>query len=596
MTHPLLGAVLIGLLATSLPLAAPGQPASAQPPYGGGDPLTRHEREDFGVAPASRLHAGPMHGPTPASIPGGQVITTQGLTALMQQRQVPFVVVDVLGQPMMLPGAVAAPWLSQPGSFDDAVQAQAGSWLGQLTQGRKDVALVFYCQSRECWMSYNAALRAIRAGHSNVLWYRGGIEAWAHAGLPTQGGAAGGFNAGPSAAAQPGVPQSGMQQQPGMQQPSMQQPGMAYPGTSQPGMGQPGMAYPGGSQPGMAQQGMPQPGMGYPGMSQPGVMHPGLAQQGMPRPGSAQAGMTQWPPSAAAGRNPSFTDVEAAAGGGPQPQYAQPRAAAPAAGGLSIQRGRFFAFALPDGWRVGEEGQYAVVLQAPDNRAMTVVVGNSGLPINYPPARYVQDKLAAMRVQNLSIGQPRAVQPASGLEQAFEFDISYVSGAGLPVQGVAKLSQSGAYDSKTMVVTAAFASADQWPQYGRWLPLVAEQISATDGAAFGRRGVMAQNLNNSVAFGNAAREYREWSQRNWQQVTDGRNASVDRRNFEFRENLGAVRTYSNPFGGTPPIELPTRNSYYWMDRQGRTFGTDDPGVDPNVGGTGEWRRMEMTPR
>jgi hypothetical protein len=31
-------------------------------------------------------------------------------------------------------------------------------------------------------------------------------------------------------------------------------------------------------------------------------------------------------------------------------------------------------------------------------------------------------------------------------------------------------------------------------------------------------------------------------------------------------------------------------------RHGRTWGTNDPGVDPNVGGTGEWRRMERVQR
>jgi rhodanese-related sulfurtransferase len=40
-------------------------------------------------------------------------------------------------------------------------------------------------------MSYNAALRAIAAGYSNVLWYRGGIEAWKAAGMPVQAAGAG---------------------------------------------------------------------------------------------------------------------------------------------------------------------------------------------------------------------------------------------------------------------------------------------------------------------------------------------------------------------------------------------------------------------
>nr|WP_146910579.1 rhodanese-like domain-containing protein [Arenimonas daejeonensis] len=59
--------------------------------------------------------------------------------------------------------------------------------MQQATQGRKDRPMVFYCQSTQCWMSYNAALRAINLGYTKVLWYRGGIEAWQQAGLPMGG-------------------------------------------------------------------------------------------------------------------------------------------------------------------------------------------------------------------------------------------------------------------------------------------------------------------------------------------------------------------------------------------------------------------------
>jgi PQQ-dependent catabolism-associated CXXCW motif protein len=118
-----------------------------------------------------------MHAPTPVSIPGGQVITTTGLLDL-QRRQIPHVLFDVLGGPDMLPNAIPAAWLSEPGSFNDEVQKRGTAMLMQATQGRKDVPLVFYCQGTHCWMSYNAALRAINAGFTNVLWYRGGIEAW----------------------------------------------------------------------------------------------------------------------------------------------------------------------------------------------------------------------------------------------------------------------------------------------------------------------------------------------------------------------------------------------------------------------------------
>lgn len=143
------------------------------------------ERQDFGVAPTKQLHSGPMHGPTPSSIPGGQIITTKGLTALVQGKQAPFLLLDVLGGTDMLPGALPAAWAAQPGSFNDQVQQEFGRVLQQATRGNKETPLVLYCLSSHCWMSYNAALRAIQLGYTNVLWYRGGIEAWQAAGLQT---------------------------------------------------------------------------------------------------------------------------------------------------------------------------------------------------------------------------------------------------------------------------------------------------------------------------------------------------------------------------------------------------------------------------
>jgi hypothetical protein len=224
-----------------------------------------------------------------------------------------------------------------------------------------------------------------------------------------------------------------------------------------------------------------------------------------------------------------------------------------------------------------------------------VLVGNAGMPLNHPAARFAHDKLSAMRPQNLQMGEARQAAPAAGFRQAVEFDVSY-SAQGVAYRGVAKVSVTPAYDSSTMAMTAALATADQWAGYASWLPQVANQVSALNGAAFGMRGIMQQNLQNSVAYGEAARQYRDWSQKNWQQVTDDRNASQDRRNFAVRENLGGVQTFSNPYGNSPPQELPTTNKYYWTDRQGRMVGTDDSSANPNDGSTGEWRKMERVVR
>jgi hypothetical protein len=262
-----------------------------------------------------------------------------------------------------------------------------------------------------------------------------------------------------------------------------------------------------------------------------------------------------------------------------------------AAASLQIGSGRYFSYALPAGWHVGEDGQFALTILAPDNKALTVMVGNAGLPAGYPPGRFVSEKLMAMRPQDLRLGPPRAAAPVAGFRQAVEFDVSY-SVRGVAFRGIAKCNVQTAYDTAVMAMTAAISEAGQWAAYAKWLPQVADQISATNGAAFGVRGVMAQNLRNSAAYAEAARNYREWSQRNWQQVTDARNASQDRKNEAVRENLGSVQPYVNPFGDSQKVELPLTYRYYWMNRQGNVVGTDDPTANPNEGSTKEWRQMK----
>lgn len=164
----------------------PAQPA--QQPAGGQnlDQLMAVERQDFGVAPTSELHSGAMHAPTPNTIPGGQVITTKGLIPLLQNQQIKTVLLDILGGNEIIPGAVYAAPASASGNFQDQTQQQFGQFLQQLTQGNMETPIVLYCLSSHCWMSYNASLRAINLGYKNVLWYRGGIEAWKAAGQQTQ--------------------------------------------------------------------------------------------------------------------------------------------------------------------------------------------------------------------------------------------------------------------------------------------------------------------------------------------------------------------------------------------------------------------------
>jgi len=196
------------------PGMSPGGGATA----GNLDQLEGWELQDMRVQPTNQLFAGQMHGATPTQIPGGKVISTKGLLVLLQNGNgVPVLLLDALGDPQrQLPGAIPAAFASQAGNYTDQVQQQLGQMLMQLTRGNKQVPIVTYCQGPQCWMSYNAALRAIALGYSNVLWYRGGVEAWQQGMAQMAGmGAMGGQS--PAPPPQPYPPQQ-YQQQPYPQQ------------------------------------------------------------------------------------------------------------------------------------------------------------------------------------------------------------------------------------------------------------------------------------------------------------------------------------------------------------------------------------------
>ena len=54
--------------------------------------------------------------------------------------------------------------------------------LSELAGGNKARAIVFFCLSKTCWLSHNAAVRAVALGY-DVYLYCGGRNAWQAAGL-----------------------------------------------------------------------------------------------------------------------------------------------------------------------------------------------------------------------------------------------------------------------------------------------------------------------------------------------------------------------------------------------------------------------------
>ena len=144
------------------------------------------EDRSWGIAPTEQYRVKDYHGPTPDSVPGARVVRTMELKAMLEREPRPFLI-DVLSGPphRTLRGAL---WLHNGGlgDFDAAEEKRFQDALALVSGHDKTRELVFFCSGARCWLSYNASMRAARAGYANVYWYRGGIEAWREAGLPMQ--------------------------------------------------------------------------------------------------------------------------------------------------------------------------------------------------------------------------------------------------------------------------------------------------------------------------------------------------------------------------------------------------------------------------
>ncbi|MBC7803268.1 MAG: hypothetical protein H7Y16_05255 [Candidatus Parcubacteria bacterium] len=140
------------------------------------------EDKDWGVPPTSRLRTERMHAPTPKEVPGARTIRTNELRALQGSSPAPLLI-DVL-QGSGHRTLSGAHWLSGAGEgAGNAARERLRADLEKLTAGNKSLPVVFFCLSSECWLSYNASLRAIELGYTNIYWFRGGTAAWQRAGF-----------------------------------------------------------------------------------------------------------------------------------------------------------------------------------------------------------------------------------------------------------------------------------------------------------------------------------------------------------------------------------------------------------------------------
>ena len=143
------------------------------------------ETLDFGLAPDAIIRTSDMEGPTPTSVVGAKTVTTPELWSMVLAGRPP-ILIDVIGgdQSMTLPGAHWLPGAGRGTSLSDYVQVRLAAELDRLTCGKKSTPIVIFCQSKTCWLSANAAVRAVAMKYPAIYWYRGGRCAWQDGRLP----------------------------------------------------------------------------------------------------------------------------------------------------------------------------------------------------------------------------------------------------------------------------------------------------------------------------------------------------------------------------------------------------------------------------
>jgi len=137
--------------------------------------------------------------PTPATLAGAAVLDTAAAERAWREGNALFV--DVMprdARPANLPAGTlwrdrrrdtikGGVWLANTGygALSEEMEGYLRRSLRELIGGDRARLLVFYCQA-ECWMSWNAAKRALALGYERVAWYPNGTDGWAEAGLPLE--------------------------------------------------------------------------------------------------------------------------------------------------------------------------------------------------------------------------------------------------------------------------------------------------------------------------------------------------------------------------------------------------------------------------
>jgi hypothetical protein len=102
---------------------------------------------------------------------------------------------------------------------------------------------------------------------------------------------------------------------------------------------------------------------------------------------------------------------------------------------------------------------------------------------------------------------------------------------------------------------------------------------------------MHQNIRNAAAISQTIRENSEEIRRMFADSYRRQAESQDRISQRYSEYIRGVEPYKTPYADRP-VWLPSGYDAAWANARGEYILSNQPGFDPNVGDTTEWRRIE----
>lgn len=121
---------------------------------------------------------------TPRALPGAQVVDAAAVAQLLARGAVYIDVrTEAEFQRAHVGGARLVPYVEKSPKDTDYDAALDRFDLAKLPPA-KATPLVFACNGAECWKSYKASQAAVKAGYTQVHWFRGGLPEWRAAQRP----------------------------------------------------------------------------------------------------------------------------------------------------------------------------------------------------------------------------------------------------------------------------------------------------------------------------------------------------------------------------------------------------------------------------